>query len=778
MLTFLRVHQKTFMIAVTASVVVSFLFFGISGGGGAEDRIKERFMCKALDGSAITQQKVDRMVRFLSYSHLDLLNDKVAAPNWLNDGVLEKDFMKTSLGFFLAEKMFSQIEKDLSSTLETAKSFEPYRHPHAPFLSSVGLWSQFAPETTRIASELFRAEDKVTLETFNLLAQLYSQQKAVPLTFFKRMIAYQQNQDSRIQQDEQLAYADLSLFGLHSAKEWFGPTYLKAVAQVIINAAAQARNMGLSVSISEVREGLLANIEEAAKRSGEKIEDQHLYGAFIQQVRKEGMDERECLDLWKDVTLFRKLLTSFRESIKLDSDILQKAHEASKDLATIELFSLPTSMQFKDFSSLLKLQLYIEAVSNTHQRKEYFSFPKELLSTSEVEKKMPELIRQEMVLEYKELDLKKIASQVGLKEMWNWQGTDFGWASLQKQFPFLSKHKASTKEERLALLEDLEEEKQLQVDGFARQMILSSNEERIQHAFASLEEKEDTILLGLKGEGIPFKGITDKQKVRALLEKTALKEEVEGGTGSLEAREKLLFYTEDQQHYYQISVVERSPSQRILTFAEAEGLGILRQKIEKRLEDIYPIVRKKDPGSYQQKEGSWKPLAEVKDKVGISLFPDLCQAIQAGYTMFSGKEVTLEQKQSPQFYVQYWTLGPVKEALEEIKTVGNLDSNRPILVKQWDLTLETKTVGKNAKEIFSSQEDFFIPEGRCSSIRFSPTGKNLFFRLLNRTEREKLPDAEIEAIKAPLKKEAEKKGIEDLWKKIESSGVIYLSDPE
>ena len=777
MLTFLRVHQKTFMIAVTASVVVSFLFFGISGGGGAEDRIKEKFIGKALDGSAITQQKVDRMVKFLSYSHLDLLNDRVLAPNWLNDGVLEKDFMKTSLGYFLAEKMFSQIEKDLTSTLEMAKSFEPYRHPHAPFLSAGGLWSQFAPEATRVASEIVRTGPKVTPETFFLLSQLYSQQKSVPLTFFKRMIAYQQNQDPRIQQDDQLAYADLSLFGLHSAKEWFGSTYLRAAAQVIINAAAEAKSRGLTISTVELREQLLVNVEEAAKRSGEKIEAEHLYGVFIQQVRKEGMDERECLDLWKDITLFRKLLTSFRESIKLDSDVLQKAHEASKDLATIELFSLPTSMQFKDLASLLKLQLYVEAVSGVTQ-KECFAFPKELFSISEIEKRMPELIRQEMVVEYKELDLKKMASQVGLKEMWNWQGGDLGWACLQKQFPFLSSHKTSIKEDRLGLLEALEEEKQAEVDGFARQMILSSNEERLQHAFASLEEKEDTILVGLKGEGIPFKGVTDKQRVRALLEKAALKGDVEGVTSSLEAREKLLFYTEDQQHYYKISVLERFPTQRVLTFAEAEGLGILRQKIEKRLEDLYPIVRKKDAALYQQKDGSWKPLAEVKDKVGLSLFPTLCQAIQTGYTTFSGKEVTLEQKQSPQFYVQYWTLGPVREALEEIRTVGFLDPNRPLLVKQWDLSLEKKTVGKEEKEIFNFQEEFFLPEGRCSSIRFSPTGRNLFFRVLNRTEREKLPEAEIEAIKAPLKKEAEKKGIEDLWQKIESSGVIYLSsDP-
>ena len=776
MLTFLRVHQKTFLIAVTACVVVSFLFFGMSNGGSGGERIKETSIGKALDGSTITSQKVDRMVKFLSYSHLDFLDDKIASPNWLNDGVLEKDFIKTSLGSFLAEKIFPKIEKDLSSTLQVAKSFEPYRHPYAPFLSAGGLWSQFAPEATKVASEIIRRDNRANSETFTLLSQLYTQQKSVPLMFFKRMIAYQQNQDSRIQQDDQLAYADLSLFGLHSAKEWFGSTYLKAAAQVIINAAAEAKSLGLSVSIGEVREELLTNIEEAAKRSGDKIDKEHLYAAFIQQVRKEGLEERECLDLWKDIILFRKLLTSFTESVTVDSDVLQKAHEASKDLATVELFSLPVALQFKDFSSLLKLQLYIEAVSNM-QKKEYFSLPKEILSIVEIEKKMPELIRREFVLEYTELDLKKIASQIGLKEMWNWQASDLGWGSLQKQFSFLSAFKAFSKEERLAILEDLEDEKHVEVDMFARQTILSSDKERLQQMFSSLEQRQDTFLVGQKGEGLPFKGSADRQGVRTLLDMAALKGETDVDVLASEAREKLSFYSEDQQHYYKIAVLERSPIKKVLTFAEAEEFGILRKKLEKRLEDIYPIVRKKDIAFYQQKEGSWKPLLEVKDKVGLSLFPELCQAIQAGYSIFSGKEVTVEQKQLPEFYVQYWMLATLKESLEEIRETASLDPNRSLLVKQWDFTSEIQTVGKNRKDLFSSEEEFFLRAGQCSSLHFSSSGTNLFFKVVSRSERERLPDAEVEAIKAPLRKEAEKKGIQDLWKKIEEKGSIYLSDP-
>ncbi|MBS0627300.1 MAG: hypothetical protein JSS09_03710 [Verrucomicrobia bacterium] len=775
MLTFLRIHQKTVLVAVTAAVVVSFFFFGASSGGGLGEKVKEQPIGKALDGSTITRQKVDRMVKFLSGSHLDLLDDKVSSPNLLNDGVLEKDFIKTSMGPLLAEKIFPKIEKELSATLQKARSFEPYRHPHSPFLSAGGLWSQFAPDATRVASEIILTNSKVTVETFRLLSELYSHQKSVPLTFFKRMIFYQQNQDSRIQPDEQLSHADLSLFGLHSAKEWFGSTYLEAAAQVIINGASVAKSKGFTLSTAEARAQLLANVEEGFKRSGEKIEPEYLYTAFINQVRKEGMDEVECLDLWKDIALFRKLRASFGEEIFVDPDVIQKAHFDSKDLATIELYSLPASLLFKDFSSLLKLQLYIEAVSNNTQKTK-FLLPRETLSLTEIERKMPELIRREYVLEYGELDLKKAASQIGLKEVWAWETGDLGWSSLQNRFSFLSNRKGNTKEARFTILEELEDEKRLEVDSFARQTILSSDQQRLKQAFSSVELKQDSFLVGQKGEGLPFKGASDRQALKALLEKSALKEASSSDKEALAAREKLLFYTDDQQHYYKVFVLERSSLPRVLTFSEAEEFGILRQKLDKRLEDLYLMIRKKDTASYLQKEGSWKPLAEVKDKVGLSLFPDFCLAIQAGYSEFSGKEVSLEQKQAPSFYVQYWALASVKEALEEMKAVNGLDLNRSSLVKQWDLTAETKTLGKSRKDIFSSDVEFFLEPGRFSSIKFSPSGKNLFFKVMSRSERDSLPASELENIKAPLRQEAEKKGMESLLEKIELKGSLYLGD--
>jgi len=136
MLTFFRKYQKAFFIFTTAIIVGSFLFFGVAGSMGGAPEVKEVPLLKAIDGSIVSVQKLQRMVRFLSSSLLDLKDDKTAAVNCLNDGVLEKQFLKAPLGRLLAEKISSEIEKDLKQTIEKAASFQTYRYAGAPFVSS------------------------------------------------------------------------------------------------------------------------------------------------------------------------------------------------------------------------------------------------------------------------------------------------------------------------------------------------------------------------------------------------------------------------------------------------------------------------------------------------------------------------------------------------------------------------------------------------------------------------------------------------------------------
>src|SRR3989339_1986314 len=109
MLTFFRKNQKVIFVFTTAVIVVSFTFFGTMNPMGDSSGVKEDLLVKAVDGSAISSQKVHRMVQFLSSSHLDLRDDRIQSVNLLNNGVLEKQFLRSSFGKLLAEKISLEI---------------------------------------------------------------------------------------------------------------------------------------------------------------------------------------------------------------------------------------------------------------------------------------------------------------------------------------------------------------------------------------------------------------------------------------------------------------------------------------------------------------------------------------------------------------------------------------------------------------------------------------------------------------------------------------------
>ncbi len=759
MLTFFRKYQKGFFVVTTGAIVVSFVFFGGSGAINKTVKVKEDPLFKSVNGSLVTKQKVQRMVEFISFSHLDFLDDRVSSPNWLNDGVLEKEFLSAPLGAILAERVFPEIQGELSSIVKDARFFHSYRHPNAPFLTAESVWSQFASESVRKASLVLQQGDFVTPKTFEVLSSACLEHKSFPSNFLKRVLLYQENQDAHIRPDEGLSYADVSLLGLHSLQNWVGPTYLKAAAEVILNGSAYAQSKGYSVSLAEARADLLNNLQQAAKKVSKEVSSKELYSLFLQQVRRMGMEELECVSLWRDISLFRKLF----HSVTIDPSSLTEFYAQAKKQATIELFSLPTHLQLKDFSSVLKLQMYIQAVSSPKVYKDILAFPKEFLSVAEVEKKTPELVRRAYVLEYADIDIKKAASHIGLKETWGWETSDLGWSLLKKQFISLSKGSSSTKEERFSLLEQLDDAERLEVDKFAREKILCADPERIREILFQVPLTSTSCALSAKGDGLPFKEIKDKIRLMAVLENG---EEVGANT--------LAFYTDDQQHYYRINILEKDSQKKILTFAEAEASGCLKQMLDKKLEAVYPDVRKKDTLAYMQKDGGWEPLAKVKDKVGLTLFPDLCKAIQSEYTSFYGKTVSQEEKNSPAFYVQNRMLFALRTTKEALEAGADLTSGSSELLKQWDLVKEVRTEWKSKKEFFPSEEVFNLTEGSFSFIGLNRSGNGWFFKMLGRSEADTAPLEQEEAAIEPLRREARKQVAIQLLDAIKQKDALKL----
>lgn len=753
MLTLFRRYQRFIFIFTTVVIIASFSFFGTVGGMIRERNFKgkEEVLCKGADGSKITQYQVEGVAHLIGSSHFDFFDDKVSSPSWLNEGVLEHCFLETSLGEKLAQEVWPAMSLEVGSALKKFHAFQTYRHPSSPFLSAEALWGQFLPELIERASQLSRVSDGTSSPLFPLLSKAYLEHVSFPSTLIKRMIAYQEKQDERLSPDERLAYADVSVFGLHSAKEWFGQAYLQAAAKVILQGAAYARNLGLSVSLEEARQELLGNVQQASKRFSEEVDPQMLYPLFLQQVQKMGFEEGECLALWQQVALFKKLL-AHRGEVVIEPLLAQEFLDFAKERALLQVFSFSNDLKLKDTSDVLKLHIYLNAIALPKSRREPLAFPTELLSLEEVEKKHPELVRREYTIEYAELDVKKAAAQVGIKQMWEWQVSE-GWAALRSQF---FGQEEIFPEERFAFLEGLEEGKRAEVDAFSREKMVLANPNRLKEMLAALPLEKSTFSVSSTGEGIALKGIKDKRKFADLLE------------GDIPSHKDLLsFYSDDEFHYYAFNVVERGLEKRILTFKEASDLGVMRQMLDQKLEGIYPDVRKKDPGSYMKQGGGWEPLAHVKEKVSLALFPELLKAIETEYASIYGKEAMEEEKKSSTFYAKHRMLAPLQTALE-IAQKGEASQEVALIAKQWQIQEEVKTVLKSQKEFFPQAELFALEEGQFSSV--CPGA--CFFRMLSHLPAEKASLEEVRALTAPLQEEELNLRIQELMQWIRDKGVF------
>jgi GcvH upstream region-like protein len=771
MLSFFRKYQRIIFIMTSSVVIASFVFFGTySMTGNSSSDAQETVLTKTIDGSSVTKEKVERMVEFLSSSELDLKVAQNHSINLLNPGILEKDFLESSLGSLLAEKVFPFIEKDLKSSVERIIGFHPYRHPEAPFLSAESVWGQFAPETVQLSHQIAMQASSLSPKTFDLLSKAYLSQQAVPSYFIRKILAYQESQLGEKSKDSSLPYADISLFGLQSAKAWFGKAYLKAAAEVILNGAALAKKKGYSCSTQELRGDLVRQVKQAIDKTGQKVDPSiDFYQVFLLQIRNLGMTEVQCLDLWKDITLFRKMLKESQESIVINPSDFPELQSIDQSQALVEKFSLPSDLEFKDFSSLMRFKVYLDAVAKDRSKESAFALPKEFLSVQEVEKKTPELVQRSYVLEYCEVDLKKASSEIALKETWDWQVEDSGWNLLTKEYQTLFTKQVVGKSARFAILDALDSKTREEVDAFSRRQMLVTNPQRIRSLLDAAQKQTRSIAINLKGNDLPFKGLLEPNVFVSLLEKAPLKGEENIAPASSAVQEKLNAYSDDGEHYYSVCVVSRAEEKKIQSWKEANGSGALRKILDKKLEQAYPEARKKDTMTYMQKDGSWKPLSEVRENVGLFAFSSSLKSIASDYAACYGKEPTSQELSSPEFYVKHWMLHSMKEWRVKAEEAGDLALGEG----QWIPVQSKETLQRKDSPVFSLVS---LEEGAWSSVVFPSPGKACFFHVLQRLAPAAFTEAELEKVKVPLQKKALKEFACNLLEEMEKKRVLVIEE--
>jgi len=692
MLTFLRKYQKFFFIIISVVTIASFSFFGTFSGYSGEERAPDREVGKAIDGSAIMERELDAMERFLSSS---------------GGTVIQDDLIATGLAAILGERYFADIKPDLQKRIERARHFKPYTHPQAPFISAEEVWNRFIPQLPQRLAQLKASE--ANPEAFALLCRIFLDQAAFPPEILTRILMYQQQQYSWIQPDAGIHPQRLALFGYQTAEDWLGSKFMEAACSFLINAAKIAEERGYSITAEEARADLLQHALQTLQTRAPKKEHTYADAAeFLQsQLLSAGVDEASGVKVWKKVLLFRRLFNDVGTGVIVDPLTYGQFSAYAGEKATVDLYRLPEPLRFFDLRSFFKFQLYLEAIS-PKSRGAMTAIPSDLASVEDVEKRFPECVQSRFHLEVAKVSRAEIAQKITLKETWDWEVSDAGWEALCSEFSVLAREEAASREERLVALDAIEETLRLKIDEKARACLISLHPEWCLAALNRVELQDLWVGIRSKGAVSPFDDIEETAAFTELLYAAPI-------------GEKKLYTSPGQETYYLVAVLEKPAKKEVMTFAQALEGDLLDALLDRKLEEAYPSIRKREPSVFQLENGSWKPFKDVKDQVGLRYFAD-------GFKK-SGKQGIEEAA----LHALEAFVSAARASLKELGTASPfIQATGNALRDQWLLERQEREVKRSDHAAFAKEAAFALKEGEWSDIHLPANGDLSFFCLLKR----------------------------------------------
>lgn len=700
MLEFFRRFQKGFFLVVTFALIVSFFFFGISSTISSDSEVEDRSVAKAVDGTDVKLFAKQRLIRFLSMDPYDV-TDPSQVLNFFNDGVVRRDFLETGLIETLASSYFDVLKDDLQARLLQAKRYHPYVHPGAPFLSAQAVWDQFEPGLGKSLAAL-KGQLEVSPQTMTYLSELYLGQKKMPPELLRRILLYQMNQYSSIPFDRSVQYGDFSLFGFRDLSDWFGDRFIDLAAEFIWNAAIVAEEKGILVSQEEAKADLLFHFSRAVESFQKHYPDKQL--SFSEQARQLAMSEKDVVDIWQKILLFRRYLGSVGEAAFVDTLFSQDLARYSQETVIADVYSLSDALLLKTPDDFFTLQYYLDSVFPIE--KDRLAFPKAYLPLSEIAKKSPEFLETVFSAEIAQISKEELALRVSLKEVLEWQLEH--WENLAQQFPALSKT-IQLRSERTLALEKIEISLRLQIDSWTRKQIVSVHPEWIEEAFQGASFARQSICFSADRVNLAY--VQDPKKFRQTL--------LAAIQNDPEALKQLASYSDERSNIYRFIAIKEEEKLQVRSFASMKQDGSLRRSLDAHLQSQYATVREKNPQNFQTKTGEWKPFQEVKELVGWAVFADICRAIDAKEKIPSP---------SNDFYIRHRFAYSARLALKTLQTSGSLEMG----VDPFCLISREKKIQRTLQPDWLQQTAFSLGANEWSPLHVGDGAQVSFFLVKER----------------------------------------------
>lgn len=747
MMQFFRKYQRYFFIVLTIIIIISFSFFG-TYSSLAMNEMQDPVVVTTVDGSEVTRSYIDAMTRFIGTDNQDkVLNGGQWGPNFLNDGVVRKDFLENGLVAIVAKPFMDDLKQDMDARLVKEKHYQPYVHPSEPRLGALGVWDFLAPSIKTNLQLLQKSEPVLTEETLEARVQLYLEEKKFPSQYLRQILRYQETENSGVPPDRSLSTRDLNLFGYRTLEDWFGPRFLTLVSEVIINGASIAERQGYRVSDADALADLLYN-NEVSFRQLQKAHSHHLgvrssQEYFKEQLRLLGMDQKMAVGIWKQVMLFR-LLASNSSAVFVDSLIYDQFQSYAGQSREVSLYELEPALRITKAGDLQKLDTYLLAITGKEAE---ISVPTQYKSVEDIRKETPELVQKQYILKVAEVKLKDLQLNVPLKQAWDWEASEGNWQKFIVSFPELGKKLDLSKEERIEKIDNLDRPTRARLDAFAKEEIVKMHPEWIEEALENAESEEIKISIQEKSPTVPLSGIKDVAAFQKLLEQATLMQDSKQSTASVEGNNTLSNFSQDGQIFYRIEVLEKDSTFRVMSFEQALKDKTLDRLLNARLEKAYKAMIAKNTSLFLDASGKTKKFGEVKAEVAEKVFTPLYDKIvqyadNHGFMWHEDMGIV-----KGDFAADYRFLAYINEVRERViagdenavvksgekalAAAFEPEKMQDSLLDQFKVQQSTLEISRKEKGRFDPEIFFDIKVGDFSKVMFLPKEGSFFFKVLN-----------------------------------------------
>ena len=621
MFAFFRRYQRAIYFVITAVIILSFSFFGTYSAftsGRGDDPV----VLRTEDGTKVTRSEYNEYVHFLS---TDSQASESGPYNALNDGVIPDDIIATGIGEILAKRFASDVGPEWKQKFAREKTFQPYHHPRASFMSAMRVWNFFAPDMKKSFERFSSLNTDDPVELYRCKASLYLAEKNFSSAKLRQMLIQQQQQLPWLEPDTSLETRPLGLFGYNQNSDWFGAQFIDKVCELIIQTAGKARQSGCQISSSEVLASLLQNAERVVKQLPPS-EAMTVDELFRRTLRELNIDQARAIAIWSDVLLFRRSLVDLPRDIVVNDQPFRSFMERESDTREMDCYQLQPCLRCGSMRDLYKIQAWLRGVA-PQSGDGSLALPQAFLSPEEVSITYPEFVERRFVLNVSAVTGNELFKNIRVRDIWNWEVEDENWAFLVKEIPSLASETTPDSAERTRLLDGLSPQLRSRADMIAREHILSAHPEWVEKALEAAKPKVLSVGIRLKGPLNALVGIENRQALIDELIKAPLGEPSPALKG----------YTQDKKHFYSIQVMDRSQTETLVSLPDLLADGSLERVLDRVLEGAYPTIREDRPSDFRKGDDGWKPFAEVKERVAEAYFVSFINKLDEAIDAWKGK---------------------------------------------------------------------------------------------------------------------------------------------